>query len=129
MNNTKNLLYSLPQELINYIYSFNVDHRIKFKNCMEVVENAKHFVISRSVHHYIRIADYAVMWNKKSCFRNNHIIRLYLPYGVYAQCLDCGKTQCFNYRGCFTSYFHLPKSRRAGYKTLKPQFDWCIKKN
>ena len=27
-----NLLYSLPQELINYIYSFNVDHRIKFKN-------------------------------------------------------------------------------------------------
>ena len=40
-----NLLYSLPQDLINYIYSFNVNHRIKFKNCMEEIDNAKHFTL------------------------------------------------------------------------------------
>jgi hypothetical protein len=79
-----NLLYSLPLDVINYIYSFNVDHRIKFKNSLKQIDNTKHFVISRSVHYYIRIADYAVIWNKKSCFKNNHIIRLYLPYGVCA---------------------------------------------
>ena len=124
-----NLLYSLPHDLINYIYSFNVDHRIKFKNCMEEIDNAKHFVISTSVHYYIRIADYAVMWKKKSCFKNNHTIRLYLRHGVYACCTDCGQTQCFNYRGCFPSYFHLSEYRRAGYKTLKPPFDWGIRKN
>ena len=38
MNNTKNILYSLPQELINYIYSFNVDHRITLKDSLNQIK-------------------------------------------------------------------------------------------
>jgi len=122
-----NLFYDLPQDIINLIYLFNVDHRIKFSKCMKEVDNTKYFVISNTVNYYIRITDYAVTWKEKSCLKNNHIIRLYLPYGVFAQCTDCGKTQAFYYRGCFTSYCHLPKKRQAGYKTLQPSFNWHIK--
>ena len=58
----------LPQNIINIIYSFNVDHRIKFKKCIEEIKNTKHFFISNKVQYYIRMTDYAVMWKKKSCF-------------------------------------------------------------
>lgn len=62
-----NRFFDLPEELINYIYSFDSTRREKFKDTLDEINKCKNFVIWRTYNYPVTIIKYAVKWKKKEC--------------------------------------------------------------
>ena len=112
-----NHFFSLPQELINYIYSFDLTKREKFKETLDDINKCKHFVIWRTYNYPVTVIKYAVKWKNKECFEKGHTIEITKPFGVQCKCRDCGAIQGFSYRDSLFHYTHLPKHLRCGHYT------------
>ncbi len=112
-----NRFFDLPQELINYIYSFDSTRREKFKDTLDEINKCKNFVIWRTYNYPVTIIKYAVKWKKKECFEKGHTIEITKPFSVVCKCRDCGAMQGFNYRDSLFHYTHLPRYLRCGHYT------------
>ena len=112
-----NRFFSLPQELINYIYSFDSTSRDKFKETLDEINKCKNFVIWKTYNKPVTIIKYAIKWRNKECFEKGHTIEISKPFGVLCRCRDCGVAQGFSYRDSLYHYTHLPRHLRCGHYT------------
>lgn len=110
-----NLFYDLPDELINYIYSFNdqYDHMIKYIDTLSMINRCKNFTIGQTSGLNINILKYAILPKFNYCIINNHEILINKPYGVSTNCLNCGLYEYFEWKDseCVWSLYgwHLKK--------------------
>ena len=106
-----NFFFDLPDELINYIYSFNDqhDHMIKYTNTLSMINRCKKFTIGQTWGLNINILKYAISPKFNDCINNNHEILINKPYCVLTNCLNCGLCACFEWKDSESVWCHLKK--------------------